>query len=70
MMDAASSKSRKLAKVYRAVESLCGLYTRVAKKLNIHPSYVSRVARGERESEPVEAELLKEFETFQQQIIP
>ncbi len=67
-MDAASSRTRKLAKVYRAVESLCGLYTRVARKLNIHPSYVSRVARGERESPPIEAALLKEFEVFQEQI--
>jgi hypothetical protein len=67
-MDAATSKYRKLAKVQRAVDSLCGLYSRVAKKLNIHPSYVSRVARGERESAPVEAALLGEFEIIQDQI--
>jgi transcriptional regulator with XRE-family HTH domain len=67
-MDAASRKSRKLAKVYRAVDSLCGLYSRVARKLKIHPSYVSRVARGERESEQVEAALLQEFEQVREQL--
>jgi hypothetical protein len=30
-----------------------GLYSRVARKLRIDPSYVSRVARGERESEAI-----------------
>jgi len=30
-----------------------GLYSRVARKLRIDPSYVSRVARGERESETI-----------------
>ncbi len=32
---------------------LAGLYTRVARQLGVHPSYVSRVARGERRSERV-----------------
>ena len=39
-----------------------GLYVRVARKLRVDPSYVSRVARGERESTPVQAALEKEFE--------
>ena len=30
-----------------------GLYSRVARKLRIDPSYMSRVARGERESEAI-----------------
>lgn len=30
-----------------------GLYTRVAAKANVDPSYVSRVARGQRQSEPI-----------------
>ncbi len=31
-----------------------GLYSRVAEKLDIDPSYVSRVARGERNSDTIE----------------
>jgi hypothetical protein len=38
-----------------------GLYTRVAQKLGVDPSYVSRVARGERESDAVKAVLSTEM---------
>jgi len=38
-----------------------GLYGRVAKQLKVDPSYVSRVARGERQSEAVEASLEREL---------
>ena len=38
-----------------------GIYSRVARQLGIDPSYVSRVARGERQSAKVEAALLKEI---------
>lgn len=38
-----------------------GIYSRVARQLEIDPSYVSRVARGERRSTKVEAALLKEI---------
>jgi len=38
-----------------------GIYSRIAKELEIDPSYVSRVARGERQSAKVEAALLKEI---------
>ncbi len=37
-----------------------GLYVRIAKKLGVDPSYVSRVARGERFSDPVENALRQE----------
>ena len=37
-----------------------GLYVRIAKKLGVDPSYVSRVARGERFSGPVENALRQE----------
>jgi transcriptional regulator with XRE-family HTH domain len=56
------SPERKLKKLSFLVEAVCGIYTRVARRLGVHRSYVSRVARGERRSEPVEAELLSEFE--------
>ena len=39
-----------------------GAYQRVAKKLGLHPSYVSRVARGERHSERVTAALQREIQ--------
>lgn len=39
-----------------------GLYARVARKLKVDPSYVSRVARGERESAAVQDALKEEFE--------
>jgi hypothetical protein len=38
-----------------------GLYGRVAKQLKVDPSYVSRVARGERQSAAIEASLEREL---------
>ncbi len=38
-----------------------GLYGRVARHLKVDPSYVSRVARGERQSEVIEASLEREL---------
>jgi len=38
-----------------------GLYGRVAKQLRVDPSYVSRVARGERQSDEIEASLEREL---------
>jgi hypothetical protein len=40
---------KNLASIFR------GLYVRVASRVGVDPSYVSRVARGERKSEEVEA---------------
>ena len=38
-----------------------GLYTRIAKRLGLDPSYVSRVARGERRSVKIESTLKAEL---------
>jgi hypothetical protein len=38
-----------------------GLYGRVARHLKVDPSYVSRVARGERRSDAIEASLEREL---------
>jgi hypothetical protein len=38
-----------------------GLYGRVARNLKVDPSYVSRVARGERRSSAIEASLEREL---------
>jgi len=40
---------------------LRGLYGRVADRLRVDPSFVSRVARGERQSEEIEAALIQEM---------
>ena len=55
------SSTAKLKKLNALVESVCGIYTRVARRLGVHRSFVSRVARGERRSEPVEDSLLAEL---------
>lgn len=38
-----------------------GLYGRVARRLKVDPSYVSRVARGERQSDEIEVALEREL---------
>ena len=38
-----------------------GLYGRVARQLRVDPSYVSRVARGERQSSEIEVSLEREL---------
>jgi len=43
-----------------------GLYARVAKRLNVNPSYVSRVARGKRRSDDVKRALLQELARISQ----
>jgi hypothetical protein len=52
----------KMPLVNRYVQSICGLYSRVARQLKIDRSYVSRVARGQRHSEEVERALSTEFD--------
>ena len=52
----------KISVVNRYVQSLCGLYSRIARQLQVDRSYVSRVARGERHSEVVERALTTEFD--------
>ena len=41
-----------------------GLYSRVARQLGLDPSFVSRVARGERESEAVLTVLTREIKSI------
>jgi transcriptional regulator with XRE-family HTH domain len=43
-----------------------GLYARVAKRLHVNPSYVSRVARGKRQSDDVRNALLHELARISQ----
>jgi transcriptional regulator with XRE-family HTH domain len=44
-----------------AISMFHGLYSRVGKKVGVHPSYVSRVANGERESREVVAAIRAEL---------
>ena len=41
-----------------------GIYGRVARRLRVHPSYVSRVARGERTSAKISAALNREVKNL------
>ena len=50
----ATTKLLKRAALFR------GLYSRVAKQLGVDPSYVSRVARGQRRNTDVENALIRE----------
>jgi hypothetical protein len=43
-----------------------GLYGRVARQLKVDPSYVSRVARGERQSDEIENALERELKRIMQ----
>ncbi len=52
----------KIGKLNRLVESVCGIYSRIARRLHVHRTYVSRVARGERHSPEVENALIAEYE--------
>jgi hypothetical protein len=61
-MNSENDLKEKISIVNRYVQSLCGLYSRVARQLQVDRSYVSRVARGERHSEQVERALTTEFD--------
>ena len=55
-----------LQRIRHYIESLCGMYSRVARRLGVDRTYVSRVAKGERRSAKVEAALIKEFKQIQE----
>ncbi len=56
MKSVTSRPRRDLASLVR------GIYGRVARRLRVDPSYVSRIARGERRSDAIEAELRRELD--------
>lgn len=60
-----SSLTNKMEKLNQLVEMLCGIYTRVARRLGVDRSFVSRVARGERRSKPIEDALSAEYDQVQ-----
>ena len=56
-----SDKSNTSTIPHNLASLIRGLYGRVARQLKVDPSYVSRVARGERQSEEIEASLEREL---------
>lgn len=58
-----SQSSRdKIKRLNELIETVCGIYARIANRLGVHRSFVSRVARGERQSESVQNALLVEYD--------
>jgi hypothetical protein len=58
-----ATQNTKNALDLQCLPSLCrGLYNRVARKLGCDPSYVSRVARGERTSKAISEALRAEIQ--------
>jgi hypothetical protein len=53
---------KKLEHIHAVMQSVCSLYSRVAQRLEVTRSFVSRVARGERRSAEVEDTLIQEFD--------
>ena len=63
-----ASRAVKLQKLKHYIESLCGIYSRIARRLGVDRTYVSRVAKGERRSPNVEAALIEEFDRSQKKV--
>jgi DNA-binding transcriptional regulator YdaS (Cro superfamily) len=61
------NNTAKLQKLKHYIESLCGIYSRIARRLGVDRTYVSRVAKGERRSPEVEAALIREFDQTQKE---
>ena len=60
-----ANQPAKLQKLKHYIESLCGVYSRIARRLGVDRTYVSRVAKGERRSPEVEQALFQEFDRTQ-----
>jgi hypothetical protein len=56
------ARRSKIRKLNALIDAICGTYSRVARRLGVHRTFVSRVARGERQSPPVEDALVREYE--------
>jgi len=65
----AQRAATQVRRLHEFVQSVCGLYSRVARSLGISPSFVSRVARGERQSPVVEEALLNEFKDAKTELL-
>ncbi len=61
-MDESTNGQGRLARINEHIKAVCGLYSKVARRLGLDRSFVSRVARGERRNPVVEEALITEFE--------
>jgi transcriptional regulator with XRE-family HTH domain len=59
------ARAAKLQKLKRYIDALCGIYSRIARRLGVDRTYVSRVAKGERRSPEIESALVQEFDASQ-----
>jgi transcriptional regulator with XRE-family HTH domain len=57
----------KLQKMRHYIDSLCGIYSRIARRLGVDRTYVSKVAKGKRRSPEIELALIREFDRTQEQ---
>jgi transcriptional regulator with XRE-family HTH domain len=60
-------RNAKLEKLKHYIDSLCGIYSRIARRLGVDRTYVSKVAKGERRSPEIELALIREFDRTQEQ---
>lgn len=60
-MKKADEVGKQVSRIHRYLQDVCGLYSRVARKLGVDRSYVSRVAAGERRSTTIERAIVSEF---------
>jgi len=65
LMMANNDQGIKLQKIKHYIDSLCGIYSRIARRLGVDRTYVSRVANGKRRSPEIERALVEEFERSQ-----
>ena len=63
-----NNQPAKLHKLRLYIESLCGIYSRIARRLGVDRTYVSRVAKGERRSREIEKALIREFDRSQEKV--
>ena len=63
---APKNQAAKLQKLKHYIQSLCGIYSRIARRLGVDRTYVSRVAKGERRSPEIETALIQEFDRSQE----
>lgn len=63
-----TNNNAKLERLRHYVDALCGIYSRVARRLGVDRTYVSRVARGERRSPEIEAALIQDFERTREEL--
>ena len=65
-----TTNTARLHRLRHYIDSLCGIYSRVARQLGVDRTYVSRVAKGERQSPPIEAVLIEDFKRIEEKTKP